>query len=219
MNRLFQLLAFVFSVASLAAAEKDPFAGWEPEIQAFEKADKIKMPPANAIVFAGSSSIRKWTNLTESFPKLQVIGRGFGGSTMADLLHFADRLITVYKPKTVLIYEGDNDLNAGKKPEVVVSEFKELATKLRHDLPDAKIWFISVKPSPSRWKIANLAQQVNTDIANYVKSDEHLGYIDVWNPMLGSDGKPRPDIFVADNLHMNGKGYEIWTRVITPKIQ
>ncbi len=201
------------------AAEIEPFAKWEKDIQKFEKADREKMPPANAVLFVGSSSIGKWTNLTECFPNLTTIRRGFGGSQMADLLHFHERLILPYKPKTILIYEGDNDLAAGKKAETIVGEYKELAQKIHRALPDAKIYFISVKPSPSRLKYMDEAKKVNSQIAKYSRWKSWLEYIDIWKPMLGPDGQPMADLFVSDNLHLNGKGYALWTKIIAPKIQ
>jgi hypothetical protein len=41
-------------------------------------------------------------------------------------------------------------------------------------------------------------------------------YIDVFTPMLTKDGKPRPELFVEDRLHMNRQGYELWKSIIGP---
>lgn len=214
MQRFFLLLLLALA-ASVSRAETNRFEG---EILKFEAADRAQMPPKDATLFVGSSSIRFWTNLAEMFPKAQTIRRGFGGSTTADALYFADRIVIPYQPKHVLIYEGDNDLAAGKSEEQVLADFKALVAKIHGALPKTKISFISIKPSPSRAKIADKAQAVNAEIKKMAGADSNLEYIDVWNPMLGADGKPLPDIFVADNLHMNQKGYEIWRKVIGPKI-
>jgi lysophospholipase L1-like esterase len=221
-----QIYSFILGCVLLAvapfsplAANADRFEKWEPEIKKFEAADKAQMPPQNANLFVGSSSIRLWTNLTESFPKHQVIGRGFGGSTMEDLLHFADRLILVYQPKQVFVYEGDNDLAANRTPESVVADFKALVEKVHHDLPKTKIYFIAVKPSPSRWKLEKQAREVNDTIAKWAHSQHNVEYIDVWTPMLGKDGRPRPELFREDNLHMNATGYEIWRKIIEKKLR
>jgi lysophospholipase L1-like esterase len=220
MQRVFRTLAlivwaFVISSKTLAA---DSFDKWEPEIQKFESADRRENPPKDAILFVGSSSIRFWTNLTEAFPKKKIIQRGFGGSTMADALHFADRIILPYEPKTVLVYEGDNDLAGGKAPEIIAAEFRELAEKIHAKLPKTKVWFISVKPSPSRAKFEAKARALNAEIEWWSKAQKRVGYIDVWTPMMGPDGKPRPEIFREDKLHMNAAGYEIWKQVIGKKI-
>jgi lysophospholipase L1-like esterase len=219
MQRVFAILIlFASTLTAQRARAADPFAKWEPEIQKFEAADRAQMPPKGAILFVGSSSIRLWTNLVESFPKKQIIQRGFGGSTMADALHFADRIILPYEPKEIVIYEGDNDLAGGKTPEQAVAEYQQLVEKIRAKLPKTKIWFISVKPSPSRWKLEAQARQLNAQIEWWSKAHKNVGYIDVWNPMLGPDGAPRPDIFREDKLHMNADGYEIWRKVIGKKI-
>jgi lysophospholipase L1-like esterase len=208
----------LISFTSLARAAADAFEKWEPEIQKFEAADRAQQPPKGAILFVGSSSIRFWTNLVESFPKKKIIQRGFGGSTMADALHFADRIILPYEPKQVVIYEGDNDLAAGKPLNEITSEFIQLAEKIQTKLPKTKIWFISVKPSPSRWKLEGKARQLNAEIEAWTRAHKNVGYIDVWTPMLGPDGMPQPDIFREDKLHMNAEGYAIWTKVIGKKI-
>jgi lysophospholipase L1-like esterase len=214
MQRFLALTFLALSLFSTRAATNR----FEAEIQKFEAADRAQMPPKNATLFVGSSSIRFWTNLAEMFPNVQTIRRGFGGSTTADALYFADRIIIPYQPKHVLVYEGDNDLAAGKSADEVIADFKALVEKIHGALPKTKISFVSIKPSPSRAKIADKAQAVNAAIKKMAKSNSKLEYIDVWNPMLGADGKPLPDIFVADNLHMNQKGYEIWRKVIGPKI-
>jgi lysophospholipase L1-like esterase len=213
----FVLFALIFLTVTARAATNQ-FDKWEPEIKKFEAADRAQMPPKHATLFVGSSSIRFWTNLAEAFPKTQTIRRGFGGSQTIDALHFADRIIINYEPKHVLVYEGDNDLAAGKSADEVVADFKALYEKIHTALPKTKVSFISIKPSPSRAKIADKAQAVNAAVKKMAKWNPHLQYIDVWNPMLGPDGKPMPDIFVADNLHMNPKGYEIWRRVIEKKL-
>jgi lysophospholipase L1-like esterase len=208
---------FVLTTPFVRAAD-DRFAKWEPEIQKFEAADKASMPPKGANLFVGSSSIRLWTNLVESFPKKKIIQRGFGGSTMADALHFADRIILPYEPKQIFIYEGDNDLANGKEPKLVAEEFRELVRTIRAKLPKTKIWFITVKPSPSRAKLEPKARALNAEIEWWARAQDRVGVIDVWTAMMGPDGKPRPDIYVADNLHMNGTGYEIWKKIIGKKL-
>lgn len=208
----------ICALAPQARAAADAFAKWEPEIQKFEAADRAEMPAKGGNLFVGSSSIRLWTNLVESFPKKKIVQRGFGGSTMADALHFADRIILPYEPKQIFIYEGDNDLAAGKEPKVVAAEFRELVAKIRAKLPKTKIWFISVKPSPSRAKLEAKARALNAEIEWWARGQDRVGVIDVWTPMMGPDGKPRPDIYVADNLHMNGAGYDIWKKIIGKKL-
>jgi lysophospholipase L1-like esterase len=213
---LLAALLLIGGTVTACAAEK-PHA-FESEIHAFEAADKTNPPPADAIVFYGSSSIHYWTNLAQSFPDKPVINRGFGGSMMADALYYADRVVLPYKPKHVLIYEGDNDLNAGRTVEDVESQFKALCDKIHAALPETKISYISIKPSPSRWKLEATVRKVNDDLHVYIATKPYLAYIDVWHPLLGPDGKPREELYRDDKLHMNQKGYDIWTKVIAPKL-
>jgi lysophospholipase L1-like esterase len=216
MKRAFCL--FIFSMALTARATTNTFEKFEQDIQKFEIADRAQAAPTNAILFVGSSSIRLWTNLTETFPKKKIIQRGFGGSTMADALHFADRIILPYKPKEIFVYEGDNDLAAGKAPEAVAAEFRQLVGKIHAKLPKTQVWFISVKPSPSRAHLAAKAMALNAEIEWWTRAQKRVGYIDIWNPMLGKDGKPRPELFVDDKLHLNAEGYAVWTKVIGKKL-
>jgi lysophospholipase L1-like esterase len=217
MQRFF-LYSVLFISAAFASGAINQFAKWEGEIQKFEAADRTQMPPANAVLFVGSSSIRMWTNLAEAFPNVKTIRRGFGGSQMADATHFADRIVIPYKPRHVLVYEGDNDLAAGKSAEQVVNDFKEFVAKVHAALPKTKISYIAIKPSPSREKFRDKALAVNSAVKKLAHWNPRIEYIDVWNPMLGENGKPRPDIFLADKLHMNATGYEIWRKVISKKI-
>ncbi len=221
-----RLLPFLLWIASATlpplAADKppvSPFARWEPEIQAFEKADQTNPPPRGGIVFVGSSSIRKWTTLADDFPGLPVIQRGFGGSQIMDSTHFASRIILPYEPKLVVLYAGDNDLATGRKPGQVLADFKEFVSTIRAQAPGAGIAFVSIKPSPSRWKIADQMRAANRLIAEFCRGDSKLRYIDVFTAMLADDGKPRPELFLGDQLHMNRQGYALWSSIIRPQLK
>jgi lysophospholipase L1-like esterase len=190
-------------------------AKWEKEIAAFEARDRTNPPPKNCIVFVGSSSIRLWTNLTADFPNLPVVNRGFGGSQLADSVNLAGRIITPYQPREVVIYAGGNDINAGKAPEVVYGDFVALATLLRAKLPGTRIAYISSAPNPQRWEQVEKVRQLNSLIESYCHRHRMI-FINVFPLMLGPDGQPKPDIFVADRLHMNAKGYAIWKNAVAP---
>ncbi|HWB00599.1 MAG TPA: SGNH/GDSL hydrolase family protein, partial [Pirellulales bacterium] len=190
---------------------------WEKDIAAFEAADREHPPAPGGIVFIGSSSIRKWA-LDKSFPDLPVINRGFGGSHMADSVQFADRIVTPYKPRMVLVYAGDNDLAAGKTPEQVADDFKAFVAKVRPTLPDTRIVYLSVKPSPKRWSIVEKGREANKLIASWIagSGDSRLMYVDVASCLLGDDGKPEPDDYVSDQLHLSDAGYARWAEVLRP---
>jgi lysophospholipase L1-like esterase len=203
-----------FSGWGQAGPAADSFGKWEKEIAAFEEKDRQNPPPKNAIVFVGSSSVRKWTTLTEDFPHHQVINRGFGGSQLIDSVHFADRIVLPYEPRMVVLYAGGNDIHAGKSAEQVFADFQAFVATIRAKLPKTEIAYISIAGNPSRWKEVEKVKEANGLIASYIKDKPGLKFIDVFPHMLGSDGLPRPEIFVADQLHMNAEGYKLWTQIV-----
>ena len=191
---------------------------WEPEIAAFEASDRTNPPPKDCIVFVGSSSIRMWSGLKSDFPGLPVINRGFGGSELADSVHFANRIIVPYKPREVVIYAGGNDLANGKSPELVFGDFVALFETIHQQLPKASVVFIATAPNPSRWKLVEKMKRFNSLSRDYC--NEHgATFVDVFTVMLGPDGLPQPDIYREDGLHMNAKGYSIWRAALTPYIK
>lgn len=193
--------------------EKFPASRWEKNIAAFEAADRESQPPQNGIVFVGSSSIVRW-ELAESFPNLPVIKRGFGGSQLSDSVHFADRIVIPYQPSTVVVYAGDNDLNAGKTPQRVFADYQAFVAKVHAKLPKTKIYYIAIKPSLRRWSLIDQVREANALIRNEAAKNPLLGYIDVDAPMLGADGMPRAELFVSDGLHLSKEGYQLWTKVV-----
>jgi lysophospholipase L1-like esterase len=209
---LLTLLAF----DGRAAEPAHDSSRWEKDIQAFEAADRENPPPTNAVLFIGSSSIRMWKTLAEDFPDHQVINRGFGGSQIADSLAFADRILLPYKPRQIVLYAGDNDINAGKTPEQALADFKQFVARVHDELPKTRIAFIAIKPSTARWHLRDAMQQANELIADYCATDKRLDYIAIWTPMLGKDGKPRPDLLIEDGLHLNDAGYHVWTKAVRP---
>ena len=189
---------------------------WEKYIARFEAADKKQMPQPDGILFIGSSSIRMWKTLEQDFPGLPVINRGFGGSQIADSNHFARRIVHPYKPRQIVFYAGDNDVAAGKSPEKVLTDFQQFVKTVRAKLPKARVSFIAIKPSLSRWKLSGKMAMDNSLVRNACSKNKRLDYIDIWQPMLGENGKPRPDLFLGDGLHLNAKGYALWTSIVKP---
>jgi lysophospholipase L1-like esterase len=222
---LFALLAtsVVFcSIARASAAEPgqadSPFARWEKEIARMEARDAKAAPPQQAIVFVGSSSIRRW-NLASSFPGLPVINRGFGGSQLADSVHFAPRIILPVHPRIVVLYAGDNDLQAGKTPATVVADYRQFVAVLHEALPETRIVYIAVKPSISRWKLIDKVRATNEAIRDIAAQDELQAFVDIDGPMLGADGKPRPALFQSDGLHLSDEGYALWAKLLLPHLK
>ena len=209
-------LGLIFALPARAKDAPAVAARWEKDIAAFEAADKTNPPPANAVVFVGSSSIRMWKSLARDFPEHQVINRGFGGSQIADSVEFAERIVLPYQPRMVVLYAGGNDLNAGKMPEGVFADFKAFVAKIRAARPDVKLAYISSAPNPARWAQIEKVRALNTMIREFSAQQTNAVFIDVHSRMLGTDGQPLPDIYLKDRLHMNEKGYAIWKEVVGP---
>jgi lysophospholipase L1-like esterase len=186
---------------------------------AFERADKIRPPAHHPILFTGSSSIRKWTSLARDFKGHHVINRGFGGSQMSDLIYYADRIVIPYRPQQIFFFEGSNDLDAGKTPEQVFNDFKTFVEKVRASLPGVEMDYICITTSPLRWRQVDEVKKANGLISTWIKTQDHLTFIDVFPATLGEDGRPNPDYFVADRLHMNARGYALWTKIIEPYLK
>lgn len=191
---------------------------WEADMQRFEAADAQSPPPRNGVLFIGSSSIRFWDTLAQDFPGVPVINRGFGGSELRDSTWYADRIIVPYAPRRVLIYAGDNDLNAGRTPQQLRADFIAFVERVRRDLPKTKLAYISTKPSPSRAHLLATQRQANALIQAEAKR-YGVDYIDIFTPMLDATGQPDESLFIEDRLHMNRAGYLIWQREIAPYLK
>ncbi len=207
---LFLLLSFV---CPAFAQQKHAF---NDEIEAFKKQDSIHQPPKNGILFFGSSSLRKWTDLEKTFADYQAINRGFGGSTLEDAIYYVNDLVDPYQPRQIVIYSGENDIANGSTAEVVVGRFKTLFTLIRQKLPDVPVAFISIKPSPSRAKYQSVMTETNKQIKKYLRKQQKTDFINVYRPMLDKKKQLRPEIYEGDMLHMKPQGYEIWTKAIRP---
>jgi lysophospholipase L1-like esterase len=210
-------IACGLAISACLFATNPDAARFETEIRAFESWDAQNSYPVNAILFVGSSSIRMWQTAV-SFPDLPVINRGFGGSCVSDVNHFADRIVLKYKPRTIVFYAGDNDIAAGKSPQQVFEEFRAF-TKLVYDgLPETRIIWLPIKPSIDRWKLWPLMQEANASVKALAEWDEKLDYVDTATPMLTAGNKPRLDLFLDDGLHLNERGYVLWTAILKPTL-
>ncbi|MBC7566670.1 MAG: hypothetical protein H7223_06860 [Pedobacter sp.] len=199
-----------------AIAQNKPF--WN-EVHEFQKKDSISMPESNGIVFIGSSSLRMWTDLEQTFKSYNAINRGFGGSELTNANDWIKELVLVYKPRQVVIYSGENDIASGATAEQTYDRFLTFFTNLRKHLPKANITYISMKLSPSRSKFSDVVLSANAKIKDYISGQKNTGYIDIASKMLDSNGENRPELFQADMLHMKPAGYEIWTKKITPYLK
>ena len=189
---------------------------WEATIQEFEAENRKTPPPQNAILFVGASLIRRWP-LPEYFPGMPTINRGFGGSQLADLLRYTDRIVIPHKPRIIVFFGGDNDLNAGVSPERVADLFGQIVQKFRTALPQTKLVFIPPRPSLARWGHVDKIRKAIA-LMKPIAERNNVAFLDISAQIIGEDGKPRPELFVEDGLHYTPEGYRMQTAAVRPHL-
>ncbi|MEW4567615.1 SGNH/GDSL hydrolase family protein [Tautonia sp. JC769] len=190
------------------------FAG---EIEKFERANQDDPPEPGSVLFLGSSSIKLW-DLDAWFPDRGLVNRGFGGSQLSDVIHYADRLVAPVRPRLVFVYAGDNDIAAGKSPDRVLGDFLALVDRVRAASPEAKVVFLAIKPSIARKDDWPSMRRANTLVREACERGDHLAFLDVATPMLTPQGGLRPELYVADGLHLSREGYAIWAETLAPML-
>ena len=205
------------AAAPARAPETAKLPRFEDDIRTFEAWDRKNSFPRNSVLFVGSSSIRLWPT-AESFPDVPVINRGFGGSTIADVNRYAQRIVLKYEPQTIVFYAGDNDIAAGKSPQDVFDNFRTFFDSVHSRLPKTQIIYLPIKPSIARWPNWPQMQEANQLVKQLADSEPSLDYLDTATPMLGVDGQPSAELFLKDGLHMNETGYREWNDLLRPKL-
>ena len=188
---------------------------YEAEVRAMEQARDVAPPRCGAVVFYGSSSVRLWGSLRNDFPGVNLVNAGFGGSTLEACAYFFDRLVLPYRPHSVVLYAGDNDLGDGKRPENVRDYFRSFLYKMQQ-LGPIPLGVISIKPSPARWHLRDSIYRTNAMIREEMAARPLSYYIDVVPAMLTPEGGPRLDLYQADGLHLSPAGYEVWADAVAP---
>ena len=213
----------IFLFLSLAIATRlfgqqgFPFAD---EIRAFKQQDSVHFPPKNGILFIGSSSIRKWTDLESRFADKPIVRRGVGGCELGQLLDFyTPYILFPYAPRKIFIYAGENDIASGKSAKLVAEEFSQLWILIHQQLPSATIYFMSIKQGIARAKYAPQVSEANAMIAAYLSNMSHTAYIDM-NTAIYKQGTDKPDssLFEKDYIHLNKTGYDKWQKILQPYV-
>jgi len=215
--RLFLLLLILTFSTHLFAQQGFPFAN---EIRAFKHQDSLHFPQKNGILFIGSSSIRKWTDLEKRYADKPIIRRGVGGCELGQLTdYYTPYILLPYQPSKIFIYAGENDIASGKSAQVVAAEFDKLWTLIRQKLPSAQIYFMSIKQGIARAKYADEVNHANTLIKAYLQNKPHSLFIDM-NAVIFKPGTASPDssLFQSDYIHLNTTGYDKWQKVLNPYV-
>jgi lysophospholipase L1-like esterase len=210
----------ISAAAPLAETPDVVLQRWQASFDAFSAADRAHPPQPGGVLFVGSSSIRLWDGLETEFSALPiVVKRGFGGSSMADCTAAWRRLVVPYQPRLIIVYAGDNDLAQGRTPQEVFSSFRGFVDRVRRALPQTRIAYLSIKPSPLREALLPAIRTTNAMIERYTAGVANLDYIDIFTPMLGANGRPRAELFRADHLHLNAEGYALWKSIVASHVQ
>lgn len=212
-------LAAALAFTLIAPPKPGKHEQWDAEIAKLEAKVEKRTDLLNGVVFTGSSSIKNWKTLAKDFNGIPVINMGFGGSELADAVYYIDRLVLQYKPRVVVVYSGENDINAGVPVRRVLEDLKQFITLVHKSDPNTRIIVVSLKPSPSREKHLAKVREYNGLAANYVKGVRNVEFADVFTPMLTPDGKFREELYVSDRLHMTPAGYAIWTDLLAPMVK
>lgn len=204
---------------SAAYADEKPAAAskWENNMKTFAEQDRAHPVAPGGILFVGSSTIRMW-DLPKCFPGSEALNRGFGGSEVSDVIEFADRIVFPYAPRLIVFYSGDNDIAHGKTADQVFADFETLLKKVHEKLPKTKFVALSIKPSAARWNLWPQMKEVNRRVQALAETDPLLTYVDAAAATLDAEGNPRKDLLLEDGLHLNAKGYEIWSALVKPQL-
>jgi len=218
---ILSLVIAAFSVSVFiptAVAADDPAVKWENDIQTFMEWDSKNSFPSNPVLFVGSSSIRLWKT-HESFPELDVINRGFGGSQVSDLLYYYEKLVLKYQPRIIVLYSGDNDIASGKSPQTVANDYRLFIERTHQQLPAVPIIIVPIKPSDARWELWPEMAETNRLVRLMAEADKWVDVVDTDKVIMTPEGRPDTTCFVEDKLHLSDKGYRLWTAVVKQKLE
>jgi hypothetical protein len=203
-------------LCATAGAQTPLAERFEKKVLEYEAADRAAPPARGAILFAGDSQFYRWSTIHEDLPGYTLINRGIDSFQTADLIRYADRLITPYAPRLIVLHVGGNDVHNGKSPQQVLADFKTLVNAIHARLPGVRVLYSSITPGPGRWDEAPQRREANRVVKEYIATQPALGFIDLWDAMLTADGQPREDIWVADRVHPNHAGYLIRVQLTKP---
>jgi hypothetical protein len=189
---------------------------FEKNVVVYEDAERATPSPRGAILLVGDSQFFRWRTLAEDLPGYIVVNRGIDSFQTSDLVHFAERLVFPYAPRFIVTHVGGNDVNNGKSPEQILSDFQVFVGKVRAVMPDVPIAFSSITPGPGRWTQATVRKRTNDVVKAWVTTQANLHFIDLWDVMLTPDGQPREELWVEDRVHPNQAGYRIRVQVMRP---
>jgi lysophospholipase L1-like esterase len=203
---------FLNAQSKLASKEEK----YAEEFTMFANEDKKGIDTTNLVVFIGSSTLRKWTDMQRYFPQSNILNHGFGGSRLAEAIYFADKFVYQYKPAQVVLYEGDNDLGGGIPVETLFADLKRFVHQTEIKLPKTQIVLLSVKYSPRRNAQREQFKAYNAKMKEFAATKTNLKYVDIASVVLNENGTYRKELFTSDSLHVNAECYKLFAKQIEP---
>jgi hypothetical protein len=224
MRRLFFIIILIL-IVSCAPLNKErnlpEVKAWENDIEKFEQLDISKSYPSDAIIFAGSSSIRLWSTIGRDMLPYNVIQRGYGGAKLSDFVVYAERIIYPHPCQAIVLFiandiaGNDND----KSPLEVSQLFRKTLYLIHKKFPATPVFWISITPTPSRWHVWPEIKEANEMIRKICEKHKNTYFIDTEKYFLNSSGLPKSDLLVTDKLHLNEAGYKIWAGIIKNELR
>jgi len=215
------LLLLLLSCSPLKNLQQLPeVKAWEPEIAKFEALDKTELYPDDAIIFAGSSSIRRWSTLASDMEPYPVIQRGYGGAKLSDFAVYADRIFSPHPCSAMVLFIA-NDITGSqqdKTPDEARKLFLYVLKTFRKSHPESPVFLIAVTPTSSRWKAWPEIKKANELLREACENHRNTYFIKTDYAFLNDKGEPTDELFVDDKLHLNPEGYKIWTRIIKDEL-
>ena len=216
---IYIMMIMFFGCSPLKKFENSKYI-FESEVQKLEALTDYKKLD-NYILFVGSSSIRRWDNITQQMAPYQVVKRGYGGAHFYDLIHFTERLVSPHQKASALICFVANDIS-GKDSDLSPGEvfrlFKYFTGQVHRLHPGLPIYFIEITPTPSRWKFWDQISKVNAKVQQYAASHSMINFISTQKKFLGPNGRPLSYLYVSDSLHLSDKAYHLWSEIIKDKL-
>jgi lysophospholipase L1-like esterase len=231
--RCLALSVLFFAVTSAAQTRENPLTingksvfvpQWmmDSKVKHYRAMDEQSAPEKGGIVFAGSSTIEKWTASMDGFAPLEIINRGVGGSTTLQWLYLCDPLILTYEPKLVVFFCGTNDLGNNGTPaqaEAVLDNTRYILNRIFNKLPECRVIYLSVTKAPSRKGSWAAMDKVNEQMKALAESDPRITYYDM-NPMVfTADGEADETKYESDKLHLCRAAYVQLTQDLKPQIE
>ena len=189
---------------------------WEPDIRVFDSLNAVEYSDENTLLVTGSSSVRLWDSIHTDLAPYQVMQRGYGGAKLSDFNLYADRIIGPHPFKAIVVFVA-NDIHGGeddRSPREVLQLYQHLVQTIRIRSPHTPVFWIETTPTPSRWEVYPKAAKANRLIRDWSEESEDLYFISTSASFMTPEHLPDSSYFREDMLHLNRKGYELWSGII-----